>query len=141
MARLKELTHRKLARELLRFGLVGAIGFLVDAAVLYVLVSWHVHPLLARSVSFPTALLATWLLNSRWTFGEYRDENSQVRQALGYVIVQCVGSAANYVVFALCLPITGASSLGAVAALAIGSAVGLFVNFVGSRLLVFRPSR
>jgi putative flippase GtrA len=130
---------RKLFVEMLRFGIVGAIGFCVDAVVLYILIRWQIDPLLARVVSFPTALLATWLLNSRWTFGDSVRQKSRTRQAFGYVAVQCGGMSVNYMVFALALPLTGKSSLGVILALVLGSAAGLMVNFLGSRMLVFKP--
>jgi putative flippase GtrA len=133
--------HRRTIVEVLRFGVVGSVGFLVDAGVLYLLVSLGIGPLAARCVSFPTALAATWLLNSRWTFAAYRDEASRTRQAAGYVAVQLVGIAVNYAVYALSLNLTGRTSIGSVAALAIASAVGLLVNFTGSRMFVFRAAR
>jgi len=133
--------RRKLLGEFLRFGVVGAVGFTVDAIVLAILVRLGVSPLLSRAVSFPTALVATLLLNRLWTFGEYKENSTVARQAFGYVVVQCFGMAVNFAVFALALPYTGRSVLGSVIALAFGSGIGLFVNFAGSRLLVFKPAR
>jgi putative flippase GtrA len=133
--------HRRTIAEILRFGVVGGVGFLVDAGILYVLVSMGVSPLAARFVSFPAALAATWFLNSAWTFGAYKGQSSRTRQAASYAAVQCVGAAVNYGVYALALNLTGRTSLGSVAALAIGSVAGMFVNFTGSRMLVFRSAR
>ena len=129
--------QRRVIIEAFRF---GAVGFLVDAGVLYLLVSLGIGPLLARCVSFPTALAATWLLNSRWTFGAYRSATSRTRQAAGYVAVQLAGVAVNYAVYAASLSLTGRTSLGSVAALAIASAAGMVVNFTGSRMFVFKVS-
>jgi putative flippase GtrA len=133
--------QRRTIVEVFRFGAVGSVGFLVDAGVLYLLVGLGIGPLAARCVSFPTALAATWLLNSRWTFGAYKSEASRARQAAGYVAVQLVGVAVNYAVYALSLNVTGRTSLGSVAALAIASAAGLVVNLTGSRMFVFKAAR
>ena len=55
--------------RLLRFGAVGAVGFIVDGGLLYGLVaSGLLGSLTARVVSFPTAVLTTWMLNRRFTF-------------------------------------------------------------------------
>lgn len=55
-------------RELLRFSMVGAIGFAVDGGVLMTLVLGGVDALIARLVSFPAAVFVTWWFNRHWTF-------------------------------------------------------------------------
>lgn len=53
----------------LRFCLVGATGFAVDALVLLLLLNiFGDHPLLARIPSIALAIFTTWLLNHYFTF-------------------------------------------------------------------------
>ena len=62
---------RVLHRDVVRFGVVGTIGFLVDSLILSYLVSargWD--PLLARIVSMSFAVFGTWLLHCYWTFAQ-----------------------------------------------------------------------
>lgn len=54
--------------RLCRFGLVGMVGFIVDASAFTVLHSWLHAPHIARLGSFLVAVLATFSLNKRYTF-------------------------------------------------------------------------
>lgn len=55
-------------RELSRFAVVGSLGFVVDAGVVYLLVPRLMGPLPAQGIAFFLALTATWLLNRTFTF-------------------------------------------------------------------------
>lgn len=124
------------ADELIRFSVVGVIGFAVDGGLLTLAVSSGVDPFLARAISFPPAVFATWLLNRVWTFSS-ACRTAPARQLSRYVVVQLHGVAANYVVYAITLALLSPSLTAALVGFAAGSAAGLIVNFTGSRLLVF----
>lgn len=124
--------------QVVKFAVVGVVGFCVDAGVLYVLVRLGWNAYAARLFSFPLAVTATWYLNAHWTFDESSRSRSRGAQYARYVGVQTVGALTNYACYAVVLRYLPASAEGAVVALAIGSAAGLVVNFVGARLLVFR---
>jgi putative flippase GtrA len=133
--------YRNTIAQMTRFASVGVVGLVVDGGLLYLLVRFGLHPLVARCFSFPPALATTWFLNMTWTFGAHGSGGSRLRQAAGYVAVQGVGALLNYAIYALALNLTGRSAIGSVAALAIAAVVAMFFNFTGSRVLVFRAAR
>src|SRR5689334_5952901 len=54
---------------IVRFGLVGGTGVLVNSAVLFALVEGlHWHTLVAATVATETAIVSNFVLNDRWTF-------------------------------------------------------------------------
>lgn len=126
-----------LRRQILRYGMVGGVGFIADAGVLYALTSNGTDFYRARLASFAAALTVTWALNRRWTFGQ-RGRAGLARSYAGYLAVQLVGALANFLVYAAVLRLIPATPVNAVLALACGSAFGLVVNFTGARL-VFAP--
>jgi putative flippase GtrA len=122
----------------LRFFVVGAIGFAIDAGILHGLADfWGVNPFAAQAVAFPIAVAATWLLNRAWTFGDARQE-PPVRQAAVYFGVQCAGFATNYVIYAGVLLAFPVLRHWLVIPLAMGAAAALCVTYTGARRLAFR---
>jgi putative flippase GtrA len=56
--------------QLVRYCMVGGVGFAVEAALIALLqygFGWSALP--CRAVSFPVAVLVTYWLNHRYTFG------------------------------------------------------------------------
>lgn len=126
-----------LVREAWRFAGVGAVGFLVDAAVLSWLVQargWGLFE--ARAVSFGLAVSVTWYLNRRLTFA-HRASAGRAAEYGRYFGVQGIGALINLGVYAIA--VTLAPALGAlpVIPLAMGSAVAMVFNFLAARHLAF----
>jgi putative flippase GtrA len=125
-----------MGRELVRFAVVGAIGFAVDAAVLHLLVAkagWS--PFAARALSFPPAITSTFLLNRAWTFKSLRIPAAQAYGAYG--AIQIAGALVNLTVFSVCVLLVPALYEWPLIALAIGAAAALLFNFAASRRFVF----
>ena len=120
------------------FVVVGGIGFVIDASILAILVhgySWGDYT--ARLVSFSVAVTATWYLNRRYVFSA-RKTLDRRREYSRYLAVQLIGMAINFLVYSLCIATVEIMDQWPVLALAVGSAVALFFNFLGARLFVFR---
>jgi putative flippase GtrA len=132
--------HSDIWAQVLRFSVVGGIGFAVDGALLWVLISVDFNPYIARALSFPAAVVVTWALNRNWTFRATRDASSkgQFRRYLG---VQLVGTLSNYLVYSAFIAITGTTGVLVFWGFALGSFVGAFINFFGARIFAFRDGR
>lgn len=120
--------------------LVGAVGFVVDAVVLTLLVKLNiVDAYSARLLSFPPAVLVTWLLNRQLVFKSgARTFKSRTGEYGRYFTVQTLGALINLAVYMLCLALLPVLQQWPVIALAAGSAVALVFNFAGARYWVFR---
>ena len=132
--------------ELLRFGIVGVAGFVVDAAVLTAAIALGLGPWLGRVLSYLAAATTTFALNRAWTFRGAASAQPMRQWAL-FLVVNLVGFTFNYGTYAAliaCVPIVAENPVLGVAA---GSLAGLVGNFVLSRRFVFgqggsgRPSR
>lgn len=119
------------------YGLIGAVGFIVDAGILQLLfMGWEIQPLTARAVSFPLAVTATWLLNRRLTF---KDRHVRGRSGyLTYVLGQILGSVLNLAIFTLLLWQWHKLAEYPVIPLAVGAIFGLVFNYAWANILVFR---
>lgn len=129
--------NRAMLLQFVKFAMVGGIGFSIEGCVLFVLVRQGADPLISRLISFPAAVIATWSINRCWTFGIIERSSKHGAEFTKYAGIQCVGALVNYAVYAVALKFTGVTPLGALAALFMGAAIGLVVNFTGAKVSVF----
>ena len=117
-----------------RFLVIGVIGFVADAGMLWlVLASTPLGPYSARMVSIAFALSVTWLLNRTLTFGP--SSRPVAVEGARYGGVGIATSVVNYLVYSAILwAMPGTPVL---AALAIASVVALAFSFTGYSRLVF----
>jgi putative flippase GtrA len=131
---------RSLLGEAFRFGLVGVAGYLVDVAVVTLIVRLGIDPFTARVPSFIAAASVTWYLNRRFTFRRApRGGGAVRRQWLLFVVLMLPGAALNYGTYAILVahwPLARAHLALPVAA---GALAGMTINFIVSKMIVFRP--
>ena len=124
--------------QFLRFGVVGTIGFLVDAAVLTAMIALGLGRYWGRVVSYVAAATATFALNRAWTFRDRRGTGPVTAQWGQFLLVNLVGFAANYGTYASLLGTVPLVAEHPVLGVAAGSLAGMLLNFALSRRLVFR---
>ncbi|MEF2977766.1 GtrA family protein [Subtercola sp. YIM 133946] len=83
-------------RYLLKFGVVGAIGYVVDIGVFNLLLLSGVGPLWSKVISVAVATVLTWFGNRYWTFREHRRSN-YIRELLEFSAVAVAGLLINVV--------------------------------------------
>jgi putative flippase GtrA len=123
--------------EFLRFALVGAAGFAVDAATLTLALAMGASVYTGRGFSYLSAATFTWAVNRSWTFPD--SEEFFLRQWMKFMLANAMGGLINYGVYVAL--IAGSPRVFAahpVLAVAAGSIAGLFVNFTLSKRFVFR---
>jgi putative flippase GtrA len=124
-----------------RFGAVGSIGFLVDAAVLnFLSLVLLVDVVAARLCSFAVAVTVTWLLNRTYVFDRgamKRSRRPASTEFFQYLVVQGLGGALNLCVFVTLVLSFPAMRDYPTLPLAVASVVALSLNYAGSRFWVF----
>lgn len=126
-------------QRLSRFIVVGAIGFIVDAAVLYAMLALSVDHFSGRLVSFLFAVVTTWLINRRYTFTP-RDQ-SLLAEFGRYLVAMSGGAIVNFIAYSITMALLSKSWLTPALAVGIGSLAGLTVNFAAANFWVYRHDR
>ena len=91
--------RRKETKRFLKFAIVGALGALIDFAILNVLVLLAGFlPVVANGISFSAAVVQNFLLNRWWTFPESQLHNTR-RQMAKFALVSVAGLGINTIVF------------------------------------------
>lgn len=124
--------------QIWRFGLVGIVGYIVNAGLVESLVL-SMGPIRAQMLAFPAAVSVTWWLNRNYTFGA--SQHSIHYEWLRYVLANMLGWAANngaYLWMIFSIPLAYRHPALAVA---VGSLAGMVLNFSASRLIVFKKVR
>ena len=128
-------------RQFSTFCAVGAVGFCVDAGVLYLVLAVWPNPYLARLLSYLVAATTTWLLHRAYTFRDTAGPRTG-RQWMAYVSTNAAGGAVNYGIYAACVTLWPAARAEPVLAVAAGSAAALAINFLVNKHVVYRqPAR
>jgi putative flippase GtrA len=119
-----------------RFALVGTVGFIADACILYGLLSIGVGPFSARLVSFLAAVFVTWQLNRRMTF-DVPANNDSIREGFSYLLAMSFGGVLNLMTYTAVISINTTQFWSPALGVAAGSLVGLFVNYSLANKWVF----
>lgn len=121
----------------LRFCVIGAMGFLADAALLFVLVDRLGHGALgARVFSILIAVTVTWSLHRHFTFRS--TDPGRFGEWLRFLAVNGGGAGINFAVYASVL--LGLPGTPPLLALVMGSAAALAANYLGSKFWAFRAA-
>jgi putative flippase GtrA len=126
----------------MRFGVVGAAGFVVDEAVLTLLhYAIGLDRYSARAISIFCAMTFTWWGNRNLTFAEHAASGgagAMAREWGKFVLANGIGALVNYGTYSLFVAFAPAPANSPLLATAIGVAVGLVFNFTLSKRFVFR---
>lgn len=126
-------------KKLIHFSSIGAVGFVVDATIMYLLKNFiGLYP--AKLASFFCAVLVTWLLNRILTFRHQPSGLKATREFIRYFSLMVFGGIMNYGAFWLSTysfpiiyehPILG---------VAIGSLAGLAFNYFSANFFIFKKT-
>lgn len=120
--------------RLARFGLVGGIGFVIDAGLTTALQIAGLGIFSSRLIAIACAMLITWRLNRTLTFGA--SQTSQVSEGTRYMMIAALAALVNYTVYIILMLVIP----GMIAALAVAAATGvsMVVSYLGYSRHVFR---
>jgi putative flippase GtrA len=122
--------------QFLRFGTVGAFGFLIDTATVYA--TRHALGLYgAGALAFLVAASANWALNRAWTF-RGQGSGAAHRQWAKFLAANSIGFVLNRGAYFILVTVSALCAANPVIAVAAGSITGMFANFTLSRRIVFR---
>jgi len=140
---------RRLIAQLARFGVVGAVGFVVDTTVFNVLRSTllnpedvHSGPFWAKVVSTTVAIFVNWMGNRYWTFREQRRAVA-TREGVEFVVVSLGGMVISLGCLAVSHYVLGFTSALAdnVSGNVIGLLLGTVFRFWLYKVWVYHPER
>ncbi|GAC1651919.1 MAG: GtrA family protein [Vulcanimicrobiaceae bacterium] len=137
MTSLSQLTQRRGLRQFVKFGIVGASGFVVNLAIFTVLqrvVPNHSQAIpyyIIYSIAFLTGGVSNYFLNRAWTF---RSRGHAGKEGAQFLAVSALALCVGLIVSALVAPSLGHGHK----TWFIGTLAGIFVNFFVNKYWTFR---
>lgn len=124
--------------QMVRFGIVGAVCFVVDFAVLYVLKEFAgLHVLLAAAISFTVSVILNYILSIYFVFDVDRKKNPR-RNFILFVIFSVIGLVLTELLMKIGIDFMHINyMLVKVAA----TVIVMVYNFVTRKLFIERPSK
>lgn len=86
---------KKLFEQIIKFGIVGALAFVIDYAVLFILVEFfHMDSIAAATVSFTVSVIFNYLASMKYVFVGRSDQSKQ-KQFIIFVVLSVLGLLIN----------------------------------------------
>lgn len=126
-----------LLKQILRFGVVGGLAFLVDYGVLWALVELlSVNYLTASALSFSISVIFNYVLSTLWVF-ECSGNSNKVGEFLVFVVLSVIGLLLNLAIMWLGVDVLEIYYL---AVKICSTAIVMVYNFLSRKLVLERPS-
>jgi dolichol-phosphate mannosyltransferase len=133
---MKKLLASLWSPRLVKFGVVGVTGVVVNLGVLAVLQGAGVPVHLAAALAIEVSIISNFLLNSLWTFSDRT--GGMVSQALRFHAVSLVGAGIQLAIFALLHRVFGMVYVAQVVGIGFGTVGNYLLN---SAWTFARPAR
>lgn len=99
---MKELIQKnqKLVNQILKFGVVGVIAFLIDYGLLYILTEYaNIYYLISSIISFTVSLIFNYILSIKWVFDVTKKQT--YKEVIAFVVLSVIGLGINQLVMYL----------------------------------------
>lgn len=133
------LRRERLAGQVVRFGMVGALNTLVDFTIFNLLFNVFGLPLLvSNTLSVSAGIVNSFLWNKHWTFSAGGWSRWR-REAITFVVISVIGLLINNMGILVLTTLTGNTGVLAVNAQKLAASIlSMTWNFLGYRLVAFR---
>ena len=127
---------RGLKTEIRRFLIVGSTTVAIDLICYAGLLHAGVPIPMAKAIGFMAGMIFAWFANRLYTFSQ----KGGFRRITGFVLLYLGTLGLNVLANQLCLSVLGSTTLAYFGAFLVATGLSATANFLGMKLLVFRPT-
>lgn len=89
---------KKLISQILKFGVVGGIAFVIDYSLLFMLTEFlHIHYLASGMVSFSASVIFNYILSIIWVF-EVKKKRDEKKEFVVFIVLSIIGLGINQLI-------------------------------------------
>lgn len=94
----------KLIKQILKFGVVGGIAFVIDYVLLYILTEFvGIHYLISSIISFTVSVIFNYILSIKWVFDVKKKQGT--KEFIIFIILSVIGLLINSLIMYLMVDI------------------------------------
>ena len=87
---------KKLFNQLIKFGLVGGIAFIIDYGIMVFLTEvFKVPSLISAAISFTVSVIFNYIASVKWVFDVDKEKNSKAKELIVFIILSIIGLGIN----------------------------------------------
>ena len=87
---------KNLFSQLIKFGLVGGIAFLIDYGIMVFLTEvFKIPSLISAAISFTVSVIFNYISSVKWVFDVDKEKNSKPKELVVFILLSIVGLGIN----------------------------------------------
>lgn len=87
---------KNLFSQLIKFGLVGGIAFLIDYGIIVFLTEvFKIPSLISAAISFTVSVIFNYIASVKWVFDVDKEKNSKTKELVVFILLSIVGLGIN----------------------------------------------
>lgn len=93
---INKLKNSKLFNQIIKFGFVGGIAFLIDYGVMIFLTEvFEIPSLISAAISFTISVIFNYVASVKWVFDVDKEKNSKTKELVVFIILSVMGLGIN----------------------------------------------
>lgn len=129
---MNKVLKNKLINQILKFGVVGGLAFVIDYTLLYILTEFlEVHYLISSVISFTVSVIFNYIMSIKWVFDVNRKQG--VKEFVVFVVLSIIGLGINSLIMYLMVDIM---SIYYMISKLVSTAVVMVYNFITRKIFV-----
>lgn len=123
---------KHLVEQVLKFGVVGVIAFLIDYSLLYVLTEFcHIHYMISSIISFTVSLIFNYIASIYWVFDVKQKQT--YKEVIVFTILSVIGLGINQLVMYL---MTDVGNIYYMLSKLVATAIVMVWNFITRKIFI-----
>lgn len=129
---MKKILEKKIIKQILKFGVVGGLAFVIDYALLYLLTEFlNIHYLVSSIISFSVSVIFNYILSIKWVFDV--NKNQDVKEFIIFIVLSIIGLGINSLIMYIMVDLMNVYYM---ASKIVATAVVMVYNFITRKIFI-----